>query len=106
MIYPKIVYEPFQNIHKLIRYSNNLFATSGGRSVNLWTRVSMQPEKTYPLDFPTYGLSTFREYGKEDPEILVFGKSNGQLGLINIEQETIKEMDAHKGAIKDIIQFD
>ena len=63
MLYPKIIYEPFQNIDKLIRYNNNIFATSGGRSVNIWTRVSMQPEKSYPLDFPSYGLSTFREHG-------------------------------------------
>ena len=60
MIYPKIIYEPHQNIEKIIRYSNNVFATSGGRSLNLWTRVSMQPEKTYQMDFPTYAISTFR----------------------------------------------
>lgn len=77
MIYPKIVYEPFQNIDKLIRYSNNIFATSGGRSLSIWTRVSMTPEKSYPLDFPSYGITTFREHGQEDPEIIIFGKSNG-----------------------------
>lgn len=67
MMYPKIIYEPFQNIDKLLRYSNNIFATSGGRSLNIWTRVSMTPEKSYPLDFPSYGMTTFREYGQEDP---------------------------------------
>jgi hypothetical protein len=64
MLYPKIIYESFQNIDKLIRYNNNVFATSGGRSLSIWTRVSMQPEKSYPLDFPSYGLSTFREHGQ------------------------------------------
>jgi hypothetical protein len=106
MIYPKIVYEPYQNIDKLVRYSNNIFATTGGRSITIWTRVSMQPEKSYPLDFPSYGLTTFRTYGQEDPEILIFGKANGQLGLLNVEKEEIKEMDAHEGAIKDILQVD
>jgi hypothetical protein len=37
----------------------------------------MTPEKSYPLDFPSYGITTFREYGQEDPEIIIFGKSNG-----------------------------
>lgn len=90
MMYPKIIYEPFQNIDTLIRYSNNIFATSGGRSLNIWTRVSMQPEKSYPLDFPSYGLTTFREHGMDDPEILIYGKSNGQLGLVNVEKETVR----------------
>lgn len=43
LIYPQITYEPFQNINKLIRYDNQIFATSGGRAVNIWTRVSVIP---------------------------------------------------------------
>lgn len=86
MLYPKIIYEPHQNIDKIIRYNNNIFATSGGRNLNIWTRVSMQPEKSYPLDFPSYALSTFREHGQEEPEILLYGKSNGQMGVLNVEK--------------------
>lgn len=66
----------------------------------------MQPEKCYPTDYPVYGLSTFREHGQEDPEILIYGKSNGQLGLINVDKETSKEMDAHESLVKDILQVD
>ena len=43
LLYPQTFYEPFQNVNKLIRYDNQIFATSGGRSVNIWTRVSMTP---------------------------------------------------------------
>jgi hypothetical protein len=43
LIYPQITYEPFQNIHKIIRYDNHIFATSGGRSINIWTKVSTFP---------------------------------------------------------------
>jgi len=31
-------------------------------------------------------MSTFRELGQEDPEIIIYGKSNGQLGLVNVDK--------------------
>ena len=71
------MYEPFQNIYKLIRYDNQIFATSGSRAINIWTRVSIQPEKSYPLNFPSYGMLSFVEYGKDEAEQIIYGKSNG-----------------------------
>lgn len=106
MLFPQQIYEPHQNIYKLIRYDNQMFVTSGGRGINIWSRVSITPEKTYPLDFPSYGLLSFVEFGREDPEQVVFGKSNGALGLINIAKEEKQEMPAHEAAIRDIIQID
>ena len=43
LLYPQTTYEPFQSIYKIIRYDNQIFASSGGRAVNIWTRVSVQP---------------------------------------------------------------
>lgn len=37
---------------------------------------------------------------------MLYGKSNGQIGLINVEKETVREMDAHEGTVKDILQVD
>ena len=36
----------------------------------------------------------------------MFGKSNGEMGLIDIGKEICVEMPAHEAAIRDIIQFD
>lgn len=90
LLYPQQIYEPFHNIYKLIRYDNQIFATSGSRAVNIWTRVSVTPEKSYTLDFPSYGLLSFVEFGKDDPEQIIYGKSNGELGLINVSKEEQK----------------
>ena len=100
------MYEPFQNIYKLIRYDNQTFVTSGSRAVNIWSRVSVIPEKSYPLNFPSYGILSFVEFGKDDPEQIVYGKSNGEMGVINLSKEEQKEMPAHEAAIRDIIQLD
>ena len=65
IIYPKLTYEPFQNIYRLARYDNHIFVTTGGRSITLWSKVSMHPEKSFPLDYPSYALCTFNEKGQE-----------------------------------------
>lgn len=77
LLYPQQLYDPFHNIYKLIRYDNQTFATSGSRAVNIWSRVSVTPEQSYTLDFPSYGLLSFVEFGKDDPEQIIYGKSNG-----------------------------
>ena len=59
LLYPQTMYEPYHSIYKIIRYDNQIFATSGGRAINIWTRVSVQPEKSYQLNFPSYGLLSF-----------------------------------------------
>lgn len=69
--------------------------TSGSRAINIWTRVSIQPEKSYQLNFPSYGVLSFVEYGKEEAEQIVYGKSNGELGLIDVKKQKVVEMPAH-----------
>lgn len=54
-----------------------MFATTGARGVNIWTKVSLQPEKLYQTDYTTYALSTFVDAGEEDSDKILFGKSNG-----------------------------
>lgn len=54
-----------------------MFATSGARSINLWSKINLQPEKIFELDFTSYGLSSFCEKGEDDSDVLLFGKSNG-----------------------------
>lgn len=66
----------------------------------------MQPENTYPLDYPSYGLTVFRDRAHEETEMVLFGNSKGELGMINIEKKTVHEMSAHQAAIRDILQID
>ncbi len=77
LIYPKQIYEPFQHIYKLKRLNNLLFATTGARSLNIWTKINLQTEKVYELDFTSYALSTFVERDEDESDVILFGKSNG-----------------------------
>jgi len=38
---------------------------------------------------------SFVEYGKEEAEQIVYGKSNGELGLIDVKKQKVVEMPAH-----------
>ena len=58
------------------------------------------------MDYTTYGLSTFIENGSDDSDILLFGKSNGEIGMLNMRNDKIKYLKAHQAAVRDIIQFD
>jgi hypothetical protein len=75
MLQIKIKYENFQHIFRICRFDNQKFVSSGGRSVNTWNRISLAPDRVYPLEYPSYGLLRFKQ--QNSSARILFGLSNG-----------------------------
>lgn len=100
----KIKYENFHHIYRIARYDNQKFLSSGGRSINTWNRISLSPDKIYPLEYPTYGLLRFKQQNSRTR--VLFGLSNGEMGQVHPITDEICKFQAHENTIREIIQYD
>ena len=99
----KLRYETLRPVFKMARIDNQRFASSGSRAIDIWNRVSYHPMKSIILDYPTYGLTNFiNEKGETS---ILFGLSNGDLYELDTNNFGTKKIQAHMGAIKQIIQY-
>ncbi len=46
------------------------------------------------------------EPGEEDSDKILFGKSNGEIGFLDMQTQKISYVKGHEFAVRDILQFD
>lgn len=78
-----------------------VFATGGGTSLVLWDLANLEP--IWRLDLGQENEITSLAFSPTDPDLLVYGDGNGQVGIVNLADETVVlELDAHDDRVTNV----